>query len=204
VGAFFPEFLTPRHRMLIFRGEPFDRPFATSDFVVDFGLEVEPAVKDFLADASAETVGAGLLTAFCEFFPDGQLHAMRLRGRANHYRDHRRLQETVDKAPEWSDAEVVTLLKDEDARYGPDSRADVIRHLPDLTLLDHPLGGPVTLGDVSFALRTKDAQGNLHARLEWIVTLDVGHVRGAGARSFRYELGLEPSTGALIEIDAAR
>ena len=203
VGAFFPELLSPRHRMLIFRGEPFDRPFATSDFVVSFGLEVEPAVRDFLKDETTE-VGTGLLTAACEFFPDGQLRSMRLMGRANHYRDYRRLEAMVDDHPEWSDAEVVDLLKQEEARYGPDNRAEVIKHLPDLTLLDRPLGGPVTLGDVSFVLRTKDSQGNLRAQLEWIVTLDIPHVRGAGAQAFRYTLGLEPSTGTLIEIHADR
>jgi len=70
----------------------------------------------------------------------------------------------VDENPEWSEARVLTALKDAGAKFGPDHKAEFLRALPIEEL--KPFVGKLEVVSVEFEVRE---QTETKAYLTWIV-----------------------------------
>jgi hypothetical protein len=199
IQVFYPELNNSRNEMLVFWSDPFDKAWTTSGFLREFGLDVAETKTGLLTTETKDAIGSGLLNTFCEFEADGSLHAMTMRGRANHYREHADMRALVDQHVEWSSEQVMDAMREQGALFGPDRKDAFTKTLPRMSSLAMALAGIARIVSVEFITRLKDFADTTYAQLEWSVELEVllGPDR---AKSVRYVAAFEPFGGKIIAI----
>lgn len=201
IELFFPELKEHRYSMLIARGQPFDRPAFTEQFLTEFDIEVAESIS-VLRLMSEETVNEHLLVARVEFRLDGTLEAILLKGRANRYVDFHAMHDELSQHGDWSDAQLTDAMRKKGVLFPlDDANGFLARMLPSLKKLATALGGDLDDARAELRLRTptfndptkKDM--DIHWHVECVVSPAIKGRPGA-----RYEFRFEPLSAKLQSI----
>lgn len=136
-----------------------------------------------------------VLGALFEFAPDGVLQAVHVNSRRilsdNQNQQVRRL---VDSHAHWNDAQIIEILKQSGAKYGPGDKEAFLAQIPIEKL--RPFIGTIHIESSEFRLRNPQPSGSA-ALLYWEVEATSAE---SGANRVRWTLICEPIGGRLISV----
>jgi hypothetical protein len=195
--TFFPELSGHGNRFIVYWSDPYEQPFSSRQLRQVFGFNVVEPGKDLLSGDTPETLGQGLLNAYCQFRSAGEVESIAFHGRAVQEQENAAFHALSYEHLEWSDARLVEALTEAGAKYGPAAKNAFLEHIPPKDRLEALVQGQIELLSADFEGRAPNA--TKQAFFTWEVNMRVAS-RQLPSEVVRFALYFEPFGGALVHI----